>query len=102
VGIIKFVAFIAVLWAGFWLFTAGERENNRHINKAIFPAFRSIEKSCLSEQFPNETVRCQGALALLKRCTSQDNRCAADEYYDKLSSFGFELPPFYEPGYKPR
>ena len=83
--------------------TAGERENNRHINKSIFPAFREIERSCFAEQFPHETVRCERALALMKSCAGDgEHACDAQKYYDALFKTGFDLPPFYEPGYWPK
>jgi hypothetical protein len=79
-----------------------ERENNRHVNSAIFSAFDAIENRCLQEQFPHETVRCQTALQLMKRCFGPDSCPVAIEYYDELVAAGFKLPPFYESGYVPK
>lgn len=95
---------VIAIWTSSWLWSTGDRENNRHINKAIYPAFRSIENHCLTQTFPHETVRCQKALALMNRCTNieYDNLCSANEYYDTLFDAGFDLPSFYESGYKPK
>lgn len=81
---------------------ADERENNRHINPAIYPAFREIENRCLKESFPHESVRCQTALKLLRDCANSSDSCPAENYYESLAAAGFDLPPFYEPGYKPK
>ena len=91
----------SVLLATFVDHVQRARENNRHVNPAIFTAFDAIENRCLHEQFPNETVRCQTVLQLMKGCLGPDS-CPASEYYNELVTAGFKLPPFYEPGYVPR
>lgn len=101
-GILSMVGLTLVALAAIWLLSSDERENNEHINQAIFPAFRSIENSCLAERFPRQTVRCSSALELMLRCGRQQDGCTAREYYEQLHRAGFDLPPFYEPGYVPR
>ena len=76
-----------------------ERENNSHINQAIYPAFRAIESECMAES--DRTVRCQRVLDLMEYCWGPDP-CSAQEYYDELLMEGFQLPSFYEPGYQPK
>ena len=99
---LRLIGIVLVGWLVFWWWTEDERENNRHINKAIYPAFRTVEAQCLSERFPHETVRCKGVLKLLEQCTGTDSSCSASEYYSRLMELGFDLPPFYEPGHKPK
>jgi len=83
-----------IIWIG-----RNERENNRHINQTIYPAFRAIESECMAES--NRTVRCQRVLDLLESCWGPDP-CSAQEYYEALIAEGFQLPAFYEPGYQPK
>lgn len=85
-----------------WKTVADQRENNRHLNPAIFQAFRAIESACLRETYPHETVRCVRALEYLQACGSAEFGCTASEMYDKYADAGFDLPPYYEPGYTPR
>lgn len=94
------VALVALLFQWWWY--ADERENNRHINPSIFEAFRGIEDRCAAEQFPNQTVRCQEAIELIRSCSALELGCSANEYYDSLLRLGFHLPPFYEQGYRPK
>ena len=95
---------IAVLVGAFalGLYILNERENNRHINPNIYPAFRAIEQSCVKESFPNQTVRCQQVLRMMVQCHNNVDECSAEEYYELLNRLGFRLPPFYEPGYFPK
>jgi len=89
-----------------FLHTLNERENNRHINPDIFPAFRAIEQSCLQESSPNQTVRCPQVLRRENECHDRSIQnvepCSAEEYYNFLTWLEFRLPPFYEPGYTPK
>jgi len=52
--------------AGIWLTLFGLWAcvgwDSRDLNPAIFPAFRAIEKQCLAERWPHETVRCERVL----------------------------------------
>ena len=100
-GMIALAVMIVISLGIIWLLYGNERENNKHINPTIFPAFRAIESKCLSESFPHETVRCQKVLKLLGQCASEAG-CTANEYYEELTRAGFTLPSFYEPGYVPK
>lgn len=61
-----------------------------NINRKVFPAFREIEQNCHDELFSGAlTVRCQYALRLLSGC----EECSASYYHERLSAFGFILPP---------
>lgn len=101
-SLLRIAAVLLAGWLAMWWWTADERENNRHINPEIFPAFRAIEDQCMAERFPHETVRCKQALRLMQQCTGAEHRCSATDYYASLMDMGFDLPPLYQPGYRPR
>jgi len=92
------------LWIGWgYAYLSGSLENNKHVNPPIFQAFCYWEGRCLAERWPYETVRCQGLLNRMDTCGRSDyGSCTTSEYYDLLWDLGFDLPPYYEPGYKPK
>ena len=66
------------------------------INGEVFPAFRSIEFSCLQEQASgNISLRCHRALTMLNACIESRDSCPAEDYHRALTAFGFELPPLF-------
>lgn len=94
----------------FSLFALGfilkERERNSHINKSIYPTFRAIEVYCseyvLQDRISqDELKKCKSILDKEASCSEPNYECSAEEYYNYLKDAGFELPPFYEPGYTP-
>lgn len=93
-------ALVALLFQWWW--SADELENNRHINPSIFWAFRVIEDRCAAERFPNQTVRCQEAIELIRSCGTLEMGCSAKEHHASLLRLGFHLPPLYEQGYQPK
>jgi len=88
--------------------TLKERDRNSHVNELIYPAFRKIEDYCQGYVFEeyvsqSELKRCEAVIEKKRRCDATDPTftCSAEEYYDFLLNLGFDLPPFYEPGYSP-
>ncbi|HUV58823.1 MAG TPA: hypothetical protein VMW09_01775 [Desulfatiglandales bacterium] len=71
------------------------RENNAHINKEIYTAFREIEHNCVSQPYFDRSKRCQIVLDMLNGCIDSPEPCSADEYYKVLKRIGFDLPSFY-------
>jgi hypothetical protein len=67
------------------------------LNPAIFAAFRVIERQCMAESSPHQTVRCQGVLEKKASCDRSNPDCTARDYYCVLYRLGFEfeLPPYY-------
>jgi hypothetical protein len=67
------------------------------LNPAIFAAFQTIERQCMTESRPYQTVRCQSALEERERCVHSEFRCTSLDYYCVLYKLGFdsELPPYY-------
>ena len=99
-ALLAFAALAMVVWQSM----LQARENNRHMNRDIFPVFRAIEAQCTAEMGgPTETVRCARALDVMKSCyRDAPDVCSAERYYEELERAGFDLPPFYESGYTPR
>lgn len=86
-----------------WRSMTNERENNRHVNREAFAAFRTIEAACLDEPIQHTTVRCERVHEAMQSCFRDPSApCGADEYYGDLKKAGFDLPPFYEAGYIPQ
>jgi hypothetical protein len=102
-AVLAAIVLIAISTSAFWVpYASGGRENAKHVNPAIFQAFRRWEQRCLQERWPNETVRCRGLLSYMRSCEHVEFGCSASDYYDHLWDIGFDLPPYYEPGYEPK
>ncbi len=107
----KYVGVIAALFgATLAVFILLDEDRGRGPpNPAIYPAFKAVDRRCVAEQFPHETVRCQGALELSKSCDNASQQtgyeCTAKEYYCTLVKLGFDMPPYWtvnpEPGRHP-
>lgn len=68
-------------------------QKNDSINPDIYVEFQNIEMYCLQQSINDSVSRqCSNALELFEYCV--DNGCFAEYYYQKLESFGFELPVY--------
>jgi hypothetical protein len=98
-AVAKYVAVIAGLMAAVVAVYHFTNQPWRPVNRAIFPAFRAIEKRCMAERWPNETVRCKGAVDQKDACDRAWQRtgyaCTPKEYYCTLEKLGFDLPPYW-------
>lgn len=89
-------AWVLGAWSVWWIaFGLPERARNQSVNPDVFQAFRNIEGHCAREIFPNETVRCEGALKAAAQCSATDPACSASDYHAELFALGFPLPPLY-------
>ena len=76
------------------------RQNNKHINPKIYEAFREAENYCLlfdETMMPN---KCRLLLKVYETASEGKREVSAKEYYSDLVRFGFDMPSFYEVGYK--
>ena len=90
------IAAVAVQFV--WAKLSGQRERNAALNPAVIGAFHAVERQCLGEQWPNETVRCRGALEQFSSCGRADDGCTAQDTYCMLEKLGFDMPDFYRQG----
>jgi len=98
--IVKYVTVVAALFSTTLVaIIILDDERGRQINRAIFPAFKAIDRQCMAEEWPHETVGCKGALELAKSCHQAYQQagyeCTAREYYCNLVKLGFDLPPYW-------
>lgn len=77
-----------------------ERENNKNINDQIYLTFLNIEQNCLSFSEMNRPKKCELMLKMEERCSDTRRECPAEEYYETLQRLGFDLPPYYNPGFQ--
>lgn len=102
-GAVKVIAFVggltgaALLVMFGWDWVTDGPTKRASLNRDIFTAFRAIERQCMSEAWPDETVRCHKVLKKMESCGQTSDRCQATEYYCALIKFGFDedLPPYY-------
>lgn len=94
-GLIISLTIATVIGQYVWAEWSGQRARNEAVNPAVFEAFRAIERQCLSERWPHETVRCRGALDKLVGCAGAEAGCLADEVYCVLYELGFHQPSYF-------
>ena len=101
-GLFVVVGLTAVAIAGqyLWAQLSEQKDRNAAFNPAVVSAFHAVERRCFAEQWPNQTVRCQGALSEIEACASAQESCEAKQTYCVLEKLGFDLPSFYKPGTK--
>jgi len=75
------------------------RENNKNINNEIYIAFRKIEQYCMAYNEMDIPKKCELVLQLYERCSDVRQECSAEDYYDALQRFGFDLPTYYRSEY---
>ncbi|MBW1938758.1 MAG: hypothetical protein JRI67_08365 [Deltaproteobacteria bacterium] len=74
-------------------------ENNKNINKEIYSAFRKVEQYCMSYNEVDIPKKCELVLQLCETCSDARRECFAEDYYEALQRFGFDMPPYYKPGF---
>lgn len=75
------------------------RENNKNINQEIYSSFRKIEQYCMSYNAMDRPKRCELVLQLYETASNPRQEYFAEDYYEALQRFGFDMPPYYKPGY---
>ncbi len=97
-----YILIVPVALLFFWFDGSAERNAQDNVSLAVFAAFEKIEDDCNAEEFDNQSTLCSSIYKHKKECTQVTRRCNSLTYYDFLKSKGFELPPYYQPGYTPK
>jgi len=93
---------VPVVLVIYWFSTSADRENQAHVNPAVFTFFEQVKKDCADENFDQQSDACRKIYLHKKDCKRPTSSCNSRSFYDFLVSLKYNAPPYFEAGYTPK
>lgn len=85
-----------------WFNGMSDRENQAHVNPAVFTFFEKVESDCRAEDINHQSTACVEIFKHQKDCKKISADCNSLTYYELLKGLGFQMPDYFEEGYIPK